>query len=436
MRGSDALQGVVSPGDHPAPGGAEVLDPEGGAHRPPVEDHAGAPPRPRHAGQSAWWRWRGALVVGCTLTVALRVATELAGLVTAYGGRFPSVVLHRPGVLVSVWNRFDVLHYVGIARAGYPPLGHHGQLSSQLAFAPLYPWCVRAVHLVVPSWGASALLVSFVATAAGLTGLYRLVELDFGRSAAGTTVLLLVCWPTAFFLVAGYPQSLGLCLVVWAFLAVRHRRLWWAGLAVAGAALCEYYLALTALALLVEAWPRPWGAWSWPVRLRRLWRPVGALFAPAAAALGGVGAYGALRYHDALAVVHVQALWERHLAPFWQSYARNIHDVVTLQMLTFVGTPMELADLLTTVLLGLAALYCFFRVRRSYGVLLAVAWCVFSFQTVLVSETREVLVLFPFFVVPAVWLSRHRLVRLVVLVALLVASWALVGRFVTDLFAG
>ncbi len=377
--------------------------------------------------------WGPSLAVGCGLTLALRVATEVAALVARYGSGFAAAAWDRPGRLVEVWDQWDVVHYVGIAQHGYPAPAPGGRLPAQIAFAPFYPWVVRAVRDVTTAgWIASALLVSLVATAAGLTGLHRLVLADHGRSAAWTTVLVLVCFPSAFFLVNAYPQSLGLALVVWAFLAARRGRFVVAGLLVACAALTEYYLAITALALVVEVWPPPAIHHRWRRALGRL----GALVVPVLAAAVGVAAWGARRYHDALAVVHVQARWERHLSWPWQSYARNLHDVVSLKMLTFVGTPMELADLIVTAVLGVVALWCLVAVRRSYGVLLLLAWLVFSCQTVLVSETREVLVLFPFFLTPAVWLWRHRLVRLAVVAGGLVGSWLLIERFVTALFAG
>src|SRR5664280_2191861 len=57
-----------------------------------------------------------------------------------------------------------------------------------------------------------------------VAGLVHLVEKDEGHSRSGTTAMLLVAFPTAFFLLADYPDSMALALAVWAFIAVRYRR--------------------------------------------------------------------------------------------------------------------------------------------------------------------------------------------------------------------
>jgi hypothetical protein len=69
-------------------------------------------------------------------------------------------------------------------------------------------------------------------------------------------------------------------------------------------------------------------------------------------------------------------------------------------------------------------------------VLLGVALCVYTFQTILYSETREVLVLFPFFMGLAGWVSGHPWRERFVLACFLPSAYFLVERFVNHRFAG
>ena len=68
--------------------------------------------------------------------------------------------------------------------------------------------------------------------------------------------------------------------------------------------------------------------------------------------------------------------------------------------------------------------------------LLALVWCVFTFQTILLSESREVLVLFPFFAALGVWVARHQWRERALLFLFLPCGYFLLERFVTGKFAG
>jgi hypothetical protein len=96
----------------------------------------------------------------------------------------------------------------------------------------------------------------------------------------------------------------------------------------------------------------------------------------------------------------------------------------------------ELFDAVTVVLLAAAAVYAYLRLRRSYGVLIGLAWCVFTFQTFLLGVTREVLVLAPLFLVLGAWTARNRWLERILLVLFLPCGYFLIQRFVTGAFAG
>src|SRR3990170_4577240 len=109
--------------------------------------------------------------------------------------------------LVNVWWRWDTPYYLSIAAQGY-------SIEQTLAFAPLYPIFIRWLHFLAGGdYLLSALLISnLAALAAGLL-LYEVACLEgLTASAALRSTVSLFLFPTAFFLFAGYAESLFLAL--------------------------------------------------------------------------------------------------------------------------------------------------------------------------------------------------------------------------------
>ena len=287
---------------------------------------------------------------------------------------------------------------------------HPGSVPSFAAFGPAYPVVVAAVHLITRmDWVWASQVASALATVVGIAGLVHLADRDQGVQASNLAVTLLVAFPTAFFLLAGYPESLALAFVVWAFVAARAGHWLLSGLAAAGAAMTNFYLAIVVAALLVECWQaRPAGSRV----ARRLETGQSSrsafLVVPSAVFFGVWMVVCDHLYGQPLAFVRAQANWNRHFAFPWTLAHRTISDLVHLRFLdTSVASVMELFDSVTVVLLAVVTVVVFIRIRRSYGVLLGISWCVYTFQTILYSETREVLVLFPFFMGMARWVVGH-----------------------------
>ena len=131
--------------------------------------------------------------------------TEWVALVSEFGVKFPHLVAQHPSLLVDVWAHWDVGYYLGLAQHGYvgpasPPNG--------IAFGPLYPWAIRLVHVVTGlGWVASAELWSVGALVLGLAALIHLVSSIRNGPTADAAVVLLVAWPTAFFLLVPTPSQ-------------------------------------------------------------------------------------------------------------------------------------------------------------------------------------------------------------------------------------
>jgi hypothetical protein len=393
---------------------------------------------------SGFWRDnRRSLFVALVGTVALRTVTEIVGLLGRYGASFPRVVVRRPGVLLSVWSHWDALSYLSIAQHGYAgrTVGP-GQVANGFAFAPLYPLGIHLVRWVTHLGAlASAEILSGAALFVAVATLHRLAARDMGEPAAASTVLVLVAFPTAFFLLAPYPDSQALAFTLFAFIAARRSRWLLAGVLAAAAALTTYYLAVIVLALAVEVWQRrrdrrqdgsPAGSWEHEaIRLA-------AVTLPTLSALGLFMAYQQAHTGNAYAFIHAQQVqWHRHYAAPWTLLVRTVREVAHWRFSgDSVAGVTEVFDLVAVVLVAVVAVYAFLRVRRSYGVFLGLCWCVFTCQTFLLGVTRQVLVLFPLFLVGGLWTARRSWRERALLVLFVPCSYFLVQRFVTGMFAG
>lgn len=151
--------------------------------------------------------------------------------------------------LVTATERQDALWYLRIATDGYAPD------DGSAAFFPLYPLTVRAVAWL-PGIGplGAALLIANAAAFGALLMLHALTRREFpDPEIARRTVLLAALFPTAFFLLAPYTESMFLLLAVSAFWFARSERWGWAALAGAGAALTRSIGIVVAVGLAVEA---------------------------------------------------------------------------------------------------------------------------------------------------------------------------------------
>lgn len=161
-----------------------------------------------------------ALLIWLAPGLALPPRTEL---MTRWGIPIPTG--HLADLFLTPWLRFDALWYLKIARNGYElsePNVHH---------LPLYPTLIRLLHEIIGGHLAfSALLISNLAFILALSYVYRLVCLDETASIARRTTLYLAIFPTAFFYLVGYTESLFLLGSVGAFYYARQQAWLRAGL--------------------------------------------------------------------------------------------------------------------------------------------------------------------------------------------------------------
>jgi len=154
------------------------------------------------------------------------------------------------------YARFDSGWYLGIVERGYGPARTPGE-PSEHAFFPLYPLLVRAISKAT---GADPLWVGpLFSTLCALAALWLFWKEALRRlppRLALHSLVFLLVFPTSFFFLAMYSESLFLLLAVSAFACVARGRL--AAAAILGllAGLTRAPAVALCLPLLFAAWPR------------------------------------------------------------------------------------------------------------------------------------------------------------------------------------
>jgi len=210
--------------------------------------------------------WRAACLWALIVTAVLRLGlgAVMATTWTAVKARLPSHQLDDPAIygeldmpitfpadaLAGVWVRWDAVHHLNLAQRGYFEVPE-----ADTIFYPLYAFLTRlAAGLLGGDTIVAGLAIACLATWAALTSLYRLTDCSLGPAAARWSILALAAFPTSFFLLAPFTESLFLALTLGAFLAAYRGRWWIAGAFGLLASLTRGPGMLSALALALIAW--------------------------------------------------------------------------------------------------------------------------------------------------------------------------------------
>jgi hypothetical protein len=127
---------------------------------------------------------------------------------------------------LGVWVRWDAVHYLNLAVVGYT-----GVSAGDSIFYPLYSGLVNLISRVLAgNILLAGLTLSTLSAVLAFAFLHRMTEELFGEETARWSIVALACFPTAFFLIAPFTESLFLALTLGAFLCAYRGRWWLAGI--------------------------------------------------------------------------------------------------------------------------------------------------------------------------------------------------------------
>lgn len=357
----------------------------------------------------AWKKWSKAVQTIFPFYLALHVGILIIDCFSNFitHGDSPSQQ-HPISILWDTWQQWDAYHYQYIAVSGY-------SINWQTVFFPLYPLLVSVLlKLHVCSDPAVAqLIISNIAWLILMAVFYQLVKEDMNEDIAHRTILYHSIFPTAFFLAAGYNESLLLCLVLLSFYQMRHGRWWLAGI-------FGFFACLTRSSGILLIVPFVYEYLSQgKFKIKQIMHlPIlSILLIPAG--LGVFMAYSQLRFNDWLSFMHAEVLWNHHFAMPWVGIfiaLQLIHEASLLSYQTLRNLTDMIPDLfvLASLIAGWIGPWRLPRKDWSYLLFGTVLWIFFQLSPItptflvvpvarypLASMGRYVLEVFPAFVIAA-----------------------------------
>lgn len=313
------------------------------------------------------------------------------------------------GLVLGVWQRFDTLWYLKIATQGYSPE------DGSTVYFPLYPLLIRAGgKILLGNHLLAALIISNLAYIGLLFYLYRLTTLLFEEETARRTASYLAIFPTAFFFLAGYTESLFLLLTLAAFFYAHQRRWWLTGILGFLASLARLQGVILILPLL----------YLYFTSERRLRPALLALF------LIPLGSASFLLYQNSLG------------APLFEAYQSHLHAqfvlpwdniIATLKaILSPEGSFIDVVNLIMTFLFLAMTIISFRALPLTYSLYMALTIFALLLRRTtiqpLVSMSRYLLTLFPAFIIWGRWGKKPWVNRLIVYPSLALLIY-LCGQF-------
>lgn len=141
--------------------------------------------------------------------------------------------LINPAVGFGNLANWDGRHFLAIAQGGY-------NAPFEYAFFPLYPLIVRVLGSLMGNFIIAAVLFNLGCLIGGLIILYQLVNDRFGRVVAFKTLAFLLLFPTSFYFLAVYSESLFFILTVATFYFLDKKQIFFSSL-------CAAFCSLTRL---------------------------------------------------------------------------------------------------------------------------------------------------------------------------------------------
>lgn len=305
---------------------------------------------------------------------------------------------------LSKWASFDGVHYLTIMQRGYVGTG------LIQAFFPVFPLTVSilagsssVVNLITTGLLFNVVVVIYLAWIC-----YCLLRLDVTDESARWGVMAALLFPTSFFLVALYSETLYLALSLTALYWIRKHQWWWAAGLIAVASATRITGIFLVLALLAEwASSLSWHAAQLKQQLPKI------LLVSGVASLGLLSymAYLWWQFHDPLYFLHVQAEFGAGRSETIITYPQVVWRYLKMLM-TVRPFDWKYYAIVGEFLAGVLPLLALFRwgrgLRLSYLVYGLACFLLPTLTGTFSSMPRYLLVVWPVFLGLAVWSKAHR----------------------------
>jgi Gpi18-like mannosyltransferase len=299
------------------------------------------------------------------------------------------------------YYRWDSFWYTSIARHGY---SFSEVKNSSIAFFPLYPMVIRLTHWVSHiKEDYLSLGLNMIFTFLAISYLYKLARFDYSEKESLAVVAIFLFFEPAYFFLSGYPDILFVLLAILSLYFARKGKWGGAGISAGLLAITKPYGIFILPVLAVEyLWSN---AWNFKVLLRKKdWL---ALFLPILS-FGSFIFFNYWKFQNPLAFLDTQKTWGRSLAnPLAALFQEFKYYLLGGNI--FTGSNFPYSIYLGCFVFSLLAFWlCWKTVRKTY-LLFAFLLLLSALLTgTLTSWGRYMLLGFPIFMGPAVYLAKKK----------------------------
>lgn len=294
------------------------------------------------------------------------------------------------------WVNFDGEHYLAIAQMGYQPLTYF--------FFPIFPVICRFVGGLIGNGitgiAIGGLIVANLSFLISLIGIWKITEMDFSKKVARLTILLILFFPTSYYFGSYYTESIFLALAVWGYYFVRRDKWLWGG--IAGG--------VSTAARIIGVCLFPAFAWEFLKEKKKTFlKGVSIFLVPI-----GIFVYMYYLYNktgDPLNFLNTVSIFGAQRSSTFillpQVFYRYFFKIIpSLNYSYFPSVFVTYLELLSALIFLVLSVISFWKLRGGYAIYLALGYLIPTLSGSFSSLPRYVLVLFPGFILMAIYLVK------------------------------
>jgi len=295
-------------------------------------------------------------------------------------------------LFLAPWYRWDTGHYIEIADFGY-------DFDSVLSvWPPLYPFLIKIVGFIFKPTIVAALFVSNIFFVIALFLLYLYVQGIYDEEIAQKTLFFAVIFPTSFYFVAGYTESIFLFFSVAVFLLIKKKKWVWAGIISALASLTRVQGILLVIPIFIELWLEYYPKKDFKAFFKHL---ISCTFAPFSYGLYSLYVFYGLKLNWPW--VTLSSHWDQHFGWPWEGLIFTTSVLLGKQIESDI-TPILVKIL--TIVLPIGVIFLLYKIRKMIPLSLSIyCWAMLflvmgkvDYNNGVVSTIRYLISIFPIFI--------------------------------------
>ena len=303
--------------------------------------------------------------------------------------------------------QWDGGNYVHIAQNGYDEIKYY-------AFAPLYPLSIRLLSQATKSQITSGLIISFFSTIIFLNVYFAYLKQKLSKSVAYDSIFTFIFFPTAFFMVFVYSESLFLTFVICAIYLFEKKKYKITATLVGISSLTRFIGVFLALSFIVSL-------------LKNKKRDKAPYFLVSFLPMIAFMLLLYIYYSDPFLFASVESSWQRFIQnPIITVYA-SILDILLNKNAT-INTIFDLTttlSFLTLLVLGIKRIPTYLWIFSMLSILLPAS------TGTLISMPRYVLAALGAFPIAAILLQNHKFLKITLWIVSIALQAYFASRFIT-----